>query len=60
MTDEELKRSKELFPNLEKEAAKNLEIMLLEIRNRDWSMIGEVMLLKHDYIQKLLLDRKEK
>lgn len=57
MTNEELKRAKELFPNIEKETTKNLETMLFEIRKRDWSVIGNAMILKHDYIQELLKER---
>lgn len=57
MTDKELKRAKELFPYLDKETTRNLEIMLLDIRKRDWSTISNVMILKHDYIQTLLSTR---
>ena len=60
MTDKELKRAKELFPYLEKELTRNLEIMLLDIRKRDWSTISNLMVLKHDYIQTLLLLRGNK
>ena len=57
MTDKELKRAKELIPRLETETTATLEMILSEIRKRDWSTIGDVMILKHDYIQMLLISR---
>lgn len=57
MTDKELKRAKELFPRLETETTATLEMILSEIRKRDWSTIGDVMILKHDYIQMLLISK---
>lgn len=57
MTDKELKRAKELFPDFKLETTRNLEIMLLDIRKRDWSTMSNLMILKHDYIQALLLTR---
>lgn len=57
MTDKELKRAKELFPRLEIETTATLEMILSEIRKRDWSTIGNVMILKHDYIQMLLISK---
>ena len=57
MTDKELKRAKDLFPDLKLETTRNLEIMLLDIRKKDWSTISNLMIRKHDYIQTLLLIR---
>lgn len=58
MNKVELTRAEQLYPTLRNMGRKQLEIMLLEIRNRDWSMIGNAMILKHDYIYYLLTKRK--
>ena len=57
----QLTRAEQLFPTLKTMNKRQLELMLLEIRNRDWSRIGNAMILKYDYIYYLLLQRlKEK
>ncbi|MCI8850971.1 MAG: hypothetical protein HFE82_05460 [Erysipelotrichaceae bacterium] len=61
MEKSQLTRAEQLFPTLETMNKRQLELMLLEIRNRDWSRIGNAMILKYDYIYYLLLQRlKEK
>ena len=57
----QLTRAEQLFPTLKTMNKRQLELMLLEIHNRDWSRIGNAMILKYDYIYYLLLQRlKEK
>lgn len=58
MNKVELTRAEQLYPMLKNMGRKQLEIMLLEIRCKDWSMIGNAMILKHDYIYYLLTKRK--
>lgn len=58
--DFDLKRAEELFPELKNYETRELEIMLLEIRKRDWSLISDMMILKHDYIDFLLKSRLKK
>ncbi len=58
MTKSELKRAKLLFPNLENETTELLKLMLLEIRGRDWSTLGKSTILKHDYIEYILIKRE--
>ncbi len=61
MGKSQLTRAEQLFPTLKTMNKRQLELMLLEIRNRDWSRIGNAMILKYDYIYYLLLQRlKEK
>lgn len=61
MEKSQLTRAEQLFPTLKTMNKRQLELMLLEIRNRDWSRIGNAMILKYDYIYYLLLQRlKEK
>ena len=50
----QLTRAEQLFPTLKTMNKRQLELMLLEIRNRDWSRIGNAMILKYDYIYYLL------
>lgn len=50
----QLTRAEQLYPILKTLDTHQLEIMLLEIRNMDWSTIGNAMMLKHDYINYLL------
>ena len=57
----QLTRAEQLFPTLKTMNKRQLELMLLEIHNRDWSRIGNAMILKHEYIYYLLTQRlKEK
>lgn len=58
MTKRELERAKVIFPNLENERSELLKLMLLEIRGMDWSTLGNSMILKHDYIQSILIKRE--
>lgn len=61
MEKSQLTRAEQLFPTLETMNKRQLELMLLEIHNRDWSRIGNAMILKHEYIYYLLTQRlKEK
>lgn len=61
MEKSQLTRAEQLFPTLKTMNKRQLELMLLEIRNRDWSRIGNAMILKHEYIYYLLTQRlKEK
>ena len=60
MKDKDLERANLLFPNLKKETTRNLEIILLEIRNRDWATIEYTSILKHEYIQMLLINKQGK
>jgi hypothetical protein len=53
-------REKLLFPNLENETTELLKLMLLEIRGRDWSTLGKSTILKHDYIQSILIKRERR
>ena len=53
-------REKLLFPNLENETTELLKLMLLEIRGRDWSTLGKSTILKHDYIQSILINRERR
>ena len=54
MEKSQLPRAEQLFPTLNTMNKCQLEIMLLEIRNMDWSRISNSMILKHDYIYYLL------
>lgn len=58
MTKKELQIAKEMCPNLENETTELLELMLLEIRGRDWSTLGKSTILKHDYIEYILIKRE--
>ena len=61
MEKSQLTRAEQLFPTLKTMIKCQLEIMMLEIRNMDWSRISNGMILKHDYIYYLLSQRlKEK
>lgn len=54
LSKQELTRAEQLYPILKTLDKYQLEILLLEIRNMDWSVIGNAMVLKHDYINYLL------
>lgn len=54
LSKQELTRAEQLYSMLKTLDKYQLEIMLLEIRNRDWSVIGNAMILKHEYIYYLL------
>ena len=56
MEKSQLTRAEQLFPTLKTMNKCQLEIMMLEIRNMDWSRISNGMILKHDYIYYLLSD----
>ncbi len=60
MIKSELERAKLLFPNLENETTKSLKLMLLEIRRMNWSTLGKSTILKHDYIQSILIKRERR
>lgn len=60
MTKSELERAKLLFPNLENETTELLKLMLLEIRRMNWSTLGKSTILKHDYIQSILIKRERR
>lgn len=54
----DIERAKLLFPNLENERSELLKLMLLEIRRRDWSTLGNAMILKHNYIEYILIKKE--
>lgn len=60
MEKSQLTRAEQLFPTLKNMNKRQLEIMLLEIRNMDWSRISNVKVLKHDYIYYLLIQKLKK
>ncbi len=58
--DSDIERAKLLFPNLENETTELLKLMLLEIRRMNWSTLGKSTILKHDYIQSILIKRERR
>lgn len=58
--DSDIEGAKLLFPNLENETTELLKLMLLEIRRMNWSTLGKSTILKHDYIQSILIKRERR
>lgn len=54
LSKQQIKRAEQLFPLLKNMNKYQLENLLLEIRNMDWSTIGNGMVFKHEYINYLL------